>query len=600
VPTPYPTSFDVFNEPSLPEETPLSSAGSATRNHTEHHRDLGDAIEALEQLTSLALHDHSGDGTDITRGIKLLQSNTHEGADTDTAPDSIHHSIGLGPLQAAAGNHAHDYDGPSIFNKPYIRCTSTTRPLNPLPGQMIWETDTNCVRAWAAFPNNVYVAMPPPAYLNYTYTFNTNNNANSLDPAIFSQTYPVGATPTNGAMGAPSAGNCQWNTTLATSGNRVDCRCIARAVATGNAHTLTDDQVITINTGALNMTGYNNIPVYTGPGHCVVTPDFTPTNDVYLRMSDDGQSYVRFMISFFGIAFFYTTTGPTGETLLGATLASWTHTPRMQWQIKVSGNTYTANSIRIKSDGTPIPNSWEQVMGIVDYNNVVNVGASYRGWAIGMAAGQSNVPALLPQLRPNNLIQVTAQDLGATFAGTQGYGQYQTQFLWQLLGTGYTPTLHAEARTSTQQVGVAERHVLWWTDVIEDFFWYQVLSPKRFLKLEVSNTDIVVQEAGHYHLHASLCWDPANTWNDHAMIAVEVNGADIARRNWEFVRGFNYTPGFSQTNEMSINWYFAQGDVIRIIAQHNASKPCFLWWWPLSHADHQSQVCYVDLSFIKP
>jgi hypothetical protein len=38
---------------------------------------------------------------------KLLQSNTHQSPDTDSSPLALHHSIGTGAYQAAAGNHDH-------------------------------------------------------------------------------------------------------------------------------------------------------------------------------------------------------------------------------------------------------------------------------------------------------------------------------------------------------------------------------------------------------------------------------------------------------------------------------------------------------------
>jgi hypothetical protein len=47
-------------------------------------------------------HDHSSN--------KLAQANTHESADTDTATSSLHHTIGTGANQAAAGNHTHALD----------------------------------------------------------------------------------------------------------------------------------------------------------------------------------------------------------------------------------------------------------------------------------------------------------------------------------------------------------------------------------------------------------------------------------------------------------------------------------------------------------
>lgn len=48
--TSYPGGLDVFDETSTPEDTPLGEAGdsSPARIHSEHHRDLGDAVEAIE------------------------------------------------------------------------------------------------------------------------------------------------------------------------------------------------------------------------------------------------------------------------------------------------------------------------------------------------------------------------------------------------------------------------------------------------------------------------------------------------------------------------------------------------------------------------
>ncbi|MFA5187342.1 MAG: hypothetical protein WC551_12760 [Patescibacteria group bacterium] len=48
-------------------------------------------------------HGHTGAGD----GSKLAQANTHESADTDAATTSLHHTVGTGANQAAAGNHAH-------------------------------------------------------------------------------------------------------------------------------------------------------------------------------------------------------------------------------------------------------------------------------------------------------------------------------------------------------------------------------------------------------------------------------------------------------------------------------------------------------------
>lgn len=149
--TNYPGSVDDFGVPSLPEETPLSSAGDSTRDHTQLHKDEGDAIEALQANAALKSHDHSGTDS-IGHGTKLTQANTHQSADTDGATTALHHTIGSGANQAAAGNHVHDYS--VITNTPFRRCTSSTRPSSPSLGLIIYETDTHRMRVWDQYPGD--------------------------------------------------------------------------------------------------------------------------------------------------------------------------------------------------------------------------------------------------------------------------------------------------------------------------------------------------------------------------------------------------------------------------------------------------------------
>ncbi|HEY6019036.1 MAG TPA: hypothetical protein VIY48_03825 [Candidatus Paceibacterota bacterium] len=100
----WPTSPDNFNIPNSPGTTALSSSGTGSRNHVQHHRDLGDAIEAMQPEATLLVHSH--DGSTARHGSKLAQANTHQSADTDVGPTSIHHTLGHGANQAAPGNHS--------------------------------------------------------------------------------------------------------------------------------------------------------------------------------------------------------------------------------------------------------------------------------------------------------------------------------------------------------------------------------------------------------------------------------------------------------------------------------------------------------------
>lgn len=146
MPSVYPHQIDVFTEPSAPASTPLDSSGTGDRNHWQHHRDLGDAIEAVQIHAAKATHLHDGDdGT-----AKLSQANTHQSADTDSSPSAIHHTLGKLPNQAAPGNHVHDAS--EILNLGFLTATSTSRPSNPILGTTIIETDTARFRSWTKLP----------------------------------------------------------------------------------------------------------------------------------------------------------------------------------------------------------------------------------------------------------------------------------------------------------------------------------------------------------------------------------------------------------------------------------------------------------------
>lgn len=113
MPTLFPGADDVFTPPSSPASTPLSSPGDGPRSHTQEHRDLGDAIEALQANVALRNHDHSGVGARATNKLQMV--NTHEGVDTDQSALALHHTLGKGPTQAAPGDHVHDGINSSVL-----------------------------------------------------------------------------------------------------------------------------------------------------------------------------------------------------------------------------------------------------------------------------------------------------------------------------------------------------------------------------------------------------------------------------------------------------------------------------------------------------
>lgn len=551
----YPGAIDSFSVPTDPENTSLSSAGTSTRNHPQSHADLGAAIVALETHTAPLTHDHSNGDTESAtwHTSQLLQANTHQSPDTDASQLALHHTLGPLPTQAAPGNHAHDYTGSSIFNKPWIICTSTTRPAAPQVGMMIYETDTNCARVWSAFPGNTIASG-----ISYTYTFNSANSATSLDGTVFSQTYPTGSSPTNGSMGAPNSGNCVWQ-----RGTNSRCRSIARAVKTGVATTDGDDQTLYFTTGLTQMQGM-----------FVLTrevADPSPTNDAYLRMSADGQSYVRFSLDDQGALLWTTTTGPSGEVFLGGVFAA-TAFQNSKWTCKAIGDTYVLYS----GDARTVLGDGTQIMAVTDYQGIVNVGAGYRGWGIGMSAAVGDQGV---QLIPNNLTSVTITE--PVF--------HTSNLIWQLTNFAAVPHIRAEARF-TQEIVTGPGARVAYDTVTSDW-------RVPFVAPEVSETDIVIQESGHYNIHASNCWDPSDNGFDQATVGITINGQDVGRKNREFVRGSGYAPGFPQTNEIYISYYLAAGDVIRVQAQHNAPTQSRLGYVPTSP---NIQVCYIEVDFCGP
>ena len=64
----------------------------------------GDPLGVSTAIASFAGLTHTHDGV-VT--ALLTQASTHQSPDTDTATSALHHTLGTGALQAAAGNHTH-------------------------------------------------------------------------------------------------------------------------------------------------------------------------------------------------------------------------------------------------------------------------------------------------------------------------------------------------------------------------------------------------------------------------------------------------------------------------------------------------------------
>ncbi len=412
----YPGSLDSFNEPSLPEYTSLSSAGDGTRAHVEHHHDLGQAVVALETYAAQRTHDHSGDDTDTTKGSKLAQANTHESADTDAGEESIHHTLGTGQYQAAAGNHNHDYN--DLINIPWKTCTASTRPANPTLGMLIYETDTNRVRVWATFAGNNAVSGLD-AIDNFNRSDSTDLGADwdltySLDPGA------------NGRLATPDGATASW-----VDGGSQTHRVIARRTKLADRYTETDDQIITWKTGSTVIEA--ELPLTEGA-----------INDAYLRMSSDLASYIRIRVGYDYLKVFYSVGGWEAESHLGTLDGVDTNIANCEWRATIEDRTIT------------LYRNGERLGEVIDTRQVTVKGANNRGWGFGMEAGARG----LGQTTPANIDWIRIQDLP----------YYDSISRWSLLPMGSLPACRLRQTTSQKLNNTGT--ILEWGEVVEDSFGF--------------------------------------------------------------------------------------------------------------------------------
>lgn len=530
------SGFDSFTVPTDPEGTPLSEAGSSDRDHPEMHADEGAAIEALESWATLRTHDHSGDGTDVSTGKKLNQANTHQSPDTNTAPTSLHHTVDLTqsiPNAAASATHVHDYTSDRIINKAVEVCTSDNRPASPFLGKLIWETDTNRMRVWAQFsPSNVAnVGVYGTDDFGRTSTTSLGSNWNQIyyptDPSL----NPDGKV--GGVMAIPDGSNAQWvmdYTPYGTSGKNitwppngwpwpyVQGRCIAQRIAAADRHTLTDDQSLVWQAGP------------------TTTPFLSPwppspsSNDVYLRMSDDAQTYVKVTFTHAPsiiykkwlvlalatvpvspqselVSVYTTTSGPAGETLLGQITIKH-FDPFSTYQVDIIRDT-----LNFYIDNTFVGK-------VVDGSGQITTGSSFRGWGIGMTVGRDPSwgeeyahPTLMNQVWMNDVVYYT------------GAAQ------WQILPVGATPVIHL--LQSTKQTLLHAGSEIIWDTIEEDNF--------GFFHPNSSKTDIVVTEPGYYDIDLTLQWG-TTYYPDLGSIVVLVNGEETPVRQNVTAYSIGVTP----------------------------------------------------------
>lgn len=527
----YPASVDTFPVPTLPESTSLSSAGTANRAHTDHHRDLGTGLTAVMTNAALKTHGHTGaDGT-----AKLLQVNTHQSADTDTA-GGIHHTMGLGHEQAARGDHTHDYN--SLPNIPFVIRTSTTRPGAPIQGMVVFETDTHVWRQWDLFANNQVVDG-----INSTIGFNA---VNANDPGTGWDVWYESGDTTHGKMATPDGAHLSW-TDQGDDANRA----IARRTDPADAVTQTDDQIITWKIGD-QVIEYPSILTWDGA-----------SNDAYFRMSSDRSKYLHLEAGTDYFRLWYTTTGPANEKELGTIKNVNTQLADTVWQGVLKDYTFTL----YRQGGL--------VGTIVDLKQLSAKGASNRGWAVGMSAGDRVLP-WFQQTTPGNVDWIQIQDVR----------HYTSVNRWSLLPVGALPI--CRLRQTTRQQLVPNGSIVEWDAEVEDNFDYWSATSK---------TEVRIREPGVYQIEAALQWEQNDIITDTGIIVLCINGVETSIRNQMPMRGNIFIPGFSQTLAVHGKLRFNIDDILTVKVKYVPPQGFLGWFWTLFDGPNKIQS-RLDLHFV--
>ena len=257
----WPASLDNFNIPSSPGTTALSSAGTGSRNHVQHHRDLGDAIEVMQAEATLLVHSH--DGSTARHGSKLDQDNTHESADTDSAPSSIHHTLGHGANQSAPGDHAaliefeDTHAGAVAWPVGSIFMTTTAgNPSGDFGGTWVQIQDSFLIGAGGSY---TYTGSVVPNVTTHTHTIADTSSAGSHSHTIATPTgdvgvhsHSVGSTGSASATHSHSAGGSGQTHSAGSSGGN-------SALTNHSAHSLNSKSSSHSHSGgALNNSAANH------------------------------------------------------------------------------------------------------------------------------------------------------------------------------------------------------------------------------------------------------------------------------------------------------------------------------------------------------
>jgi hypothetical protein len=114
--------------------------------------------DILNEFLSVA---HQTDG-DLKN---LPQSKTHDSADTDASSAALHHTLGTGATQAAAGNHSHALTSLSGFDNSSPAATNDVVAYN---GTSYAPVSVDDLAAYSVYPLSAYgfiaISAPPEAF----------------------------------------------------------------------------------------------------------------------------------------------------------------------------------------------------------------------------------------------------------------------------------------------------------------------------------------------------------------------------------------------------------------------------------------------------
>lgn len=222
MPTNFPESNDVFDVPSTPVSTPLGSPGDATRTHFENHRDLGDALMAMQGQATYKAHTH--DGVTFRQGNKLLQADTHQSVDTDSATSSLHHTVGVGANQYAPGTHTH----PTVTTYPVGAFFMAWMPTYPgVTDPVMGTPGLGLVGTWTAVGQRFLCASGGGLGFAAGTTGGSNSHSHTIDPttdtssthshSLSSNATGAGGSHTHTANGTFSASRTHFHVTASYS-----------------------------------------------------------------------------------------------------------------------------------------------------------------------------------------------------------------------------------------------------------------------------------------------------------------------------------------------------------------------------------------------